>query len=123
MHSFEINAAVKFLTGTYDVYFPTAPPTWIRNVVVRNGQIAPVIIPQPGHLQLDASAAGYGAILSSNGEIVYKFDVGNPSGRLILQPGKYTLLFRARSANSSEYTVTKQFSIVSGKTHHLSIHG
>lgn len=123
VHSFEINAAVKFLTGTYDVYFPTAPPTWIRNVVVRNGQIAPVIIPQPGHLQLDASAAGYGAILSSNGEIVYKFDVGNPSGRLILQPGKYTLLFRARSANSSEYTVTKQFSIVSGKTHHLSIHG
>lgn len=123
VHSFEINEAVKFLTGTYDVYFPTAPPTWIRNVVVRNGQIAPVIIPQPGHLQLDASAAGYGTILSVNGEVVYKFDVGNPSGRLILQPGKYTLLFRARSASSSEYTVTKQFSIVSGKTHHLSIHG
>ncbi|MDA0303648.1 MAG: VWA domain-containing protein [Bacteroidetes bacterium] len=123
VHSFEINKPVKFLSGTYDVHFPTAPPTWVRNVAVRKGQIAPVIIPQPGYLQLDAATAGYGTILTEDGLVVYKFDIGNPSARLLLQPGNYTLLFRARSANSSEYSVTKQFSIVSRKTHHLSIHG
>jgi Ca-activated chloride channel family protein len=123
VHSFQINKPVKFLVGSYDLYFPTTPPTWIRNVEVRNGQVAPVSIPQPGHLQLDAAASGYGTILSEEGLVVYKFDVGNPSARLLLQPGNYTLLFRARSARSTEYSVTKQFSIVSRKTHHLSIHG
>ena len=123
IHSFPINTPVKFLTGTYTLYFPTAPPTEIKGVEVRKGQIAPVIIPQPGYLQLDASTAGYGTILSEKGMVVYKFDVGNPSQRLLLQPGNYTLLFRARQAHSTEYSVTKHFSIVSRQTHHLSIHG
>lgn len=123
VHSFELNKAVKFLSGTYDVYFPTAPPTWIREVVVRKDQIAPVIISQPGYLQLDATTSGYGTILSEEGVVVYKFDIGNPSARLLLQPGNYTLLFRARSAQSSDYSVQKKFSIISRKTHHLSIHG
>jgi Ca-activated chloride channel family protein len=123
IHSFAINTTVKFLTGTYDIYFPTAPPTNIEGVVVRKNQIAPVIIPQPGYLQLDAATAGYGTILSEAGSVIYKFDSGNPSQRLILQPGNYILVFRARQANSTEYSVTKHFSIVSRQTHHLSIHG
>lgn len=123
IHTLPINSRVKFRTGIYSVRFPTFPPVWLKDIQIKAGQIAPVIIPQPGYLQLEAGTSGYGAILSMKGESVYKFDYGNPSGRYILQPGTYTLVFRARSAHSSEYSIHRSFTISSGNTQYLSIYG
>jgi Ca-activated chloride channel family protein len=123
LHAYPINTTVKFLMGTYDVLFPTYPPVWVRDVKVREGQISSVSIPQPGAVQLDAVSSGYGSILTDSGQVVYKFDAGNPSGRYILQPGKYQFVFRSRSAASTEYSITRSFTIRSGNTYHLSTHG
>ena len=59
--------------------------------------------PQPSFLSRATSnwmpQLGYGTILSDAGEVVYKWDVGtqNPSGRYLLQPGNYTVVYRSRS--------------------------
>ena len=120
-----LNERLKVLAGEYDVFFPTYPPVRLEGIQIKEGQEAPVIIPQPGYLQLDAAAAGYGTILTDSGEVVYKWDVGtqNPSGRYLLQPGDYTVVYRSRSARSMAFSLTKQINIRSGFTTHLSLNG
>ncbi len=120
-----LNERLKVLSGEYDVFFPTYPPVRLEGIQIKEGQEAPVIIPQPGYLQLDAAAAGYGTILTDSGEVVYKWDVGtqNPSGRYLLQPGDYTVVYRSRSARSMAFSLTKQINIRSGFTTHLSLNG
>ena len=120
-----LNERLKVLTGTYDVFFPTYPPMRLEGIEVKEDQDAPVIIPQPGYLQLDAAAAGYGSILSEEGLVVYKWDVGtqNPSGRYLLQPGNYTVVYRSRSARSMAFSQSKPINIRSGFTTHLSLNG
>lgn len=120
-----LNEKIKVLAGTYDVYFPTFPPVRLTDVLVKEGAEAPVIIPQPGYLHLEVAAAGYGTILTGDGEVVYKWDQGttNPSGRFLLQPGEYTVVYRSRSARSMDFSVSKQINIRSGSTTHLSLNG
>ena len=103
---------------------PTLPFGW-RAFRSKKAKEAPVIIPQPGYLQLDAAAAGYGSILSEEGLVVYKWDVGtqNPSGRYLLQPGNYTVVYRSRSARSMAFSQSKPINIRSGFTTHLSLNG
>lgn len=121
----EVNSSVKCLAGTYDVYFPTFPPVFLKGIELKEGIDTPVVIPQPGYLQLNTQTAGYGVVLDGSNEAVYRWDLAqsNPSGQFLLQPGDYTLLFRARSARSSEYSFQKKFNIRSGFTTHLSVNG
>ena len=72
---------------------------------------------------LQASVAGYGSIVNASTlEHVIQFGNGNPAGRYTLQPGTYTLIFRARQAHSSKYSIQKTFTITSGSTQNLNIH-
>ena len=120
-----LNQHLKVIAGEYDVFFPTFPPVRLEGVEIKEGLDVPVIIPQPGYLQLDAAVAGYGTILSNDGEVVYKWDEGtrNPSGRYLLQPGNYTVVYRSRSARSMAFSLKKQISIRSGFTTHISFNG
>ena len=123
IHTVPLGVDVKVLNGQYDFLFGTVPPIWVRGVQVSTGRIVPVEIPAPGDLILDAGVAGYGAILDDDGRSVIKFDSGNPSGRYVLQPGTYHLVFRARSAQSTELSVQRTFTITSGNTTNLTTHG
>jgi len=120
-----LNQTVRLLKGTYDVFFPTYPPVLVEDVVVNEMGTSPVIIPQPGYLQLDAAAAGFGAILDNEGLVVYQWGNGNqnPTGRYLLQPGDYSVVYRSRGSQSIEYSIEKTISIRSGFTTHLSLNG
>ena len=118
-----LGADVKLLNGRYDLFLGTVPPVWVKGVQIGTGRVVPVEVPAPGDLVLDTGAAGYGAILNDEGESVVKFDSGNPSGRYVLQPGRYHLVFRARSAQSTELSVQRTFTITSGNTTNLTTHG
>jgi Ca-activated chloride channel homolog len=114
----------QFLEGAYDLVFQTKPAVKVEGVVVREGQISPVSIPVPGTLLLNTGGAGYGGIFTEDSdEVVYRFDHGDPSGRYILQPGEYRLIYRSRAAQSTEYARTRSFTIRSGRTSNLEING
>ena len=116
---------MHLLEGTYDVYFPTHPPILITEVAIEEGAYSPVIIPQPGVVQLTGFLLGYATILDANHEVVYQWKSGKsaPTGQYLLQPGDYTFVYRARSAQSTEFSFVKSFNIRSGNTTHLSING
>ena len=120
-----INQEVHLLEGTYDVYFPTHPPILITEVAIEEDAYSPVIIPQPGVVQLTGFLLGYATILDANHEVVYQWKSGKsaPTGQYLLQPGDYTFVYRARSAQSTEFSFVKSFNIRSGNTTHLSING
>ncbi len=123
IHTMEMGTDVKVLNGRYDLRFATVPPTLVEGVQVGTGRVVPVTIALPGDLVLDTKTSGYGAILDDQGVTVIKFDAGNPSGRYVLQPGRYHLVFRARGAQSTELSVQRTFSITSGNTTNLTTHG
>ena len=79
--------------GTYDVLFPTHPPTLVTDVHVREGKHDLVELPTPGSLVIQAAATGYAVVLDAK-ELtpVFQFEPGQLKGRHTLQPGNYTLV-------------------------------
>jgi len=114
-----INSSEQVLTGLYDLEIATQPPTVLKGIEISEGKVNEVILPSPGNLNLRTSGSGFGGIFTADqngGKLVKKFNEGNPSGRYILQPGKYTVLFRSRQAKQTLYTFEKEFTITSGST-------
>jgi Ca-activated chloride channel family protein len=121
--SMKIGGSVTLLTGRYDLFLHTTPPTWVTDIVIYESDFTDITISSPGSLMLQSSVAGYGSIIDATTLAqVVQFQEGNPSGRYTLQPGTYTLIFRARQARSSSYSIKKTFTISSGSTHNLNLH-
>ena len=122
-YSMNLGNSSRLLTGSYDLVFHTTPLTVIKDVEISENAVTEVTISAPGALMLQSPVAGYGSIVNSNTlEHVVQFQSGNPSGRYTLQPGSYTLIFRARQAQSSKYSITKNFTITTGQTLNLNLH-
>ena len=122
-YTMNIGSSIRLLTGTYDLVFHTTPITRVEGVEIKEDDIVPVTIAAPGALMLQSSVSGYGSIVDATTlEHVVQFGNGNPAGRYTLQPGTYTIIFRARQAHSSKYSIRKTFTITSGTTQNLNIH-
>ena len=122
-YSMNIGTSVKVLSGFYDAIFHTTPPTLVENIEVADGTPTEITISSPGSLMLQSSASGYGSIVDAlTLENVVQLPFGNPSGRYTLQPGTYTVIFRARQAGSSKYSIQSTFTIKSGSTLNLNLH-
>jgi Ca-activated chloride channel family protein len=122
-YSMNIGTSVKVLSGLYDARFHTTPPTLVEDIEVVTDMPTEVTISSPGSLMLQSSASGYGSIVDATTLAhVVQLPFGNPSGRYTLQPGTYTVIFRARQANSSKYSIQSTFTIKSGSTLNLNLH-
>lgn len=114
----------RLCTGTYDVLFPTHPPTLVEGVEVREGKHDLVEIPGPGSLVLNTSTSGITVILEAESLApVLHLEPGRSNGKHTLQPGNYTLVFRARNARGTLYSIREHFTITSGNTTNLKLHG
>jgi len=121
--SMKIGGSVALMTGRYDLLLHTTPVTWVNDIIISDSEFTDVTISSPGSLMLQSSVAGYGSIIDAlTLTQVVQFQEGNPSGRYTLQPGTYTIIFRARQARSSTYSIKKTFTISSGSTHNLNLH-
>lgn len=122
-YSVGIGESATILTGTYDLVFHTVPRTYVHDVVLDALSNTKITIASPGSLMLQSNASGYGSIVDANTlEHIVQLPVGNPSGRYTLQPGNYTVIFRARRARSSKYSIQSTFTITSGSTLNLNLH-
>ena len=117
-YSMNIGTSVKVLSGLYD-----APPTLVEDIEVVADTPTEITISSPGSLMLQSSASGYGSIIDATTLAhVIQLPFDNPSGPYTLQPGTYTVIFRARQANSSKYSIQSTFTIKSGSTLNLNLH-
>jgi Ca-activated chloride channel family protein len=115
----------KYLTGDYNIEILCLPRIYIDDINIAQSSTTTVEIPVPGIAVIQKSAQGYGSLyVERDDELVwiYNFRENPVQESLILQPGRYRVVFRARYADRAMYTVEKRFRITSGKTTNVKVY-
>ena len=109
----------KLITGKYDMEILTMPRIYVKDVEISQSNTTTIQVPQPGIANILFSGAGAGSlfILEKNKlKWLYNFP-DNPSREtIVLQPGKYKVVFRPKSAKESIYTIEREFIIDAGSS-------
>jgi Ca-activated chloride channel homolog len=114
----------KYIVGEYELEILTTPRTLISSVRIEQSKTTEIVIPNPGVLFLQTGSTGFGGVLKeakNAWDLVISFSEGDPSGRYLLQPGNYKVLFRSKNAQQTLYTIEKDFSIRSGTSTNLNL--
>jgi len=110
----------QYLAGKYDLEILTLPRTYMEDVELKQGQMKVVTVTPPGQLAIPSALQGYGSIYSLNEDgiqqWIYNLPEDNSRLSLALQPGKYRIVYRLKSARSSKFTDVQDFTIRSGAT-------
>ena len=92
----------KYIVGKYDLEIPILPRMYVNDVAINQSTTTTITVPRPGILNLLKNASGYGSIYkrvsSRDEEWVCNLDTESKNETLILQPGKYRVVFRAQNA-------------------------
>ena len=119
-----VGQEVQVCEGMYDLTFATLPQTVIHDVAVLDQKRMVVEIPPPGALRLTRENDGYIVILeAASNDVVVQWAPEQFAGRLTLQPGDYVILYRAKNALNTLKSSRISFTIQSGKTNNLHLHG
>ncbi len=112
-----INKSENYIIGKYDLEISTLPILRIPNIEINQSTTTTIEIPRPGLATFLSSSYGYGSLyLVENNELSWltNLDPEKTKQTLVLQPGNYRVVFRARNSKQSIFTVTKTFRISSG---------
>ena len=115
----------KYITGDYSLEILCLPRIYIDDINVAQSTTTTVEIPVPGIAVIQKTAKGYGSLyVERDNELVwvYNFRENPLQESLILQPGRYRVVFRPRYTNRAMFTIEKRFRITSGKTTHVKIY-
>jgi len=120
-----INTSHNYLIGNYDVDVLTLPRVQLRNIKIEENKPTQLLIDNPGIVNLKMTAPGYGSLYAINSsgkqEWVYTISENKSTERIVLQPGKYKVAFRAKNAPGSKFTSIKIFEIKSGSSINLTL--
>jgi Ca-activated chloride channel family protein len=110
----------KYIVGKYDLEVLTLPRIYINDVEIKQSHTTSISIPLPGIAVIEKKANGYGGIyLIENNELkwMYNFrDNLEQRENIILQPGTYKAIFRAKYSKRSFFSVEQTFTVESGKS-------
>lgn len=117
LHLQEFNTKQRYLTGEYDIEILTLPRIK-ESVRIEQSKTAKVVIPEPGLVTLSYTSQGYGSIFEEGSELKWVCDINSEKTRetLHLLPGKYRIIYRAKSSSQSIYTKEQQFTVTSRKS-------
>ncbi len=107
----------KYIIGKYDVEVLSLPRLYINDVDIAQSSTTTVEIPQPGIAVIQMSANGYGSVYQEDDnklKWIYNLTENTIQESLILQPGRYRVVFRTKYTTISAYTVEKSFKVASG---------
>jgi Ca-activated chloride channel homolog len=109
----------KYILGKYDVEILTLPRIKIEDVEIKQSYTTTLQIPRPGVLTLFMASVGYGSLyLEKDNELQWVYNI-NPNlmrDVIVLQPGNYRVVFRAKNVKKSVSTIEKKFKIESGQS-------
>ncbi len=114
----------RYKTGTYKLEIQTIPPMIIDKVNIKQGHTTDIMIPLPGVLLLQAGTSGFGGLfqlVDNKMVLVKRFSYGDASGRYVMQPGSYKVVFRSKNSKQTIYTIEKEFKITTGRNTSLQI--
>ena len=113
----EFGSTEKYIVGKYDLEILTLPRLSFPGIDIGQSKTTTLQIPQPGIVSFLSNGAGYGSIYTVDANEmtwVCNLDENLNKESVVLQPGNYRVIYRARNARESVYTVDKTFKVVSG---------
>ncbi|ELR68258.1 hypothetical protein C900_00612 [Fulvivirga imtechensis AK7] len=120
VHAHDINTNQQYLVGEYDIEVLTIPRRHFKNISVEQDKTTSISLPDPGILNINNSAAGYGSIyeIKPSGEQEWVYNLPHDQSRvtLAIQPGNYKIVFRVDRAPGSKYTAIKTVTIEEGRS-------
>lgn len=115
----EFNKEERYLIGKYDLEILTTPRIYLENVDIAQSKTTTLRIPRPGIVTLVSNNQGFGSIYSEDAfklNWVYNMDNNLTKETIVLQPGRYKVVFRPKNSKETIYTIEKDFSVVSGES-------
>ncbi|MEO5572098.1 MAG: VWA domain-containing protein [Bacteroidia bacterium] len=119
LHVQSFNTKERYLVGKYDLEILTLPEMLVDNVDISQSKTTTIEIPKPGIVTLLSNNPGYGSIyVEENNKLrwIYSMDENQTKESVVLQPGKYRVIFRSKNSRESIYTVDKIFRVASGSS-------
>ncbi|GCD78410.1 hypothetical protein JCM31826_18920 [Thermaurantimonas aggregans] len=111
----DINTDARVLAGRYHIEVLTNPP-YRTQIGINPAELTSVEVPVAGVLSFQAATVGYGTVIDADGHRVIDLDENSTRHTIPMQPGRYTLVFRPKSARDIFFSFSKDFEIVSGST-------
>jgi len=111
------NNTEKYIVGKYDLEILTLPRIYLESVDISQSKTTTIEIPRPGIATFITNGPGTGSIfkeVNNQLELVYNLDESSTKETVILQPGNYRVVYRAKNSKESIYTIEKKFEVTSG---------
>jgi len=125
IHVQNINTTENYITGFYDIELLTLPRQYYKNVRINQNQLTKLQLPSTGLANILLPANGYGGVYLKDGDKlteIYRFNGESSQYKLTLLPGKYTVIYRAKSSKKYIYTNEKSFIIKSRRSQLIKIY-
>ncbi len=119
LHVQNFNAYDKYIIGKYDLEVLSWPRLKFNNVSIEQSKTTTIEIPQAGTLYVYKPGPGPSSIyLESKNELIWVCNLNTNAIQetVILQPGKYRIVYRPLSAKETVYSIEKKFNIDSNGT-------
>jgi Ca-activated chloride channel family protein len=115
----QVESTDKYIVGKYDLEILTLPRMYVKGVQISESATTTVKIPQAGYVYINKPGAGPISLYEENaGKLVWVCNLNTDASQenIILQPGKYHVVFRSASVKETLYTVDKEFEVKSGSS-------
>ncbi len=113
----DFNSYEKYIVGKYDLEILTLPRIYLSNVDIGQSKTTTIEVPQAGSVVIYKPAPGPASIyLEDKNKLVWVDNLNGNSTQenIILQPGKYRVIYRSQFVKETIYTVEKKFTVESG---------
>lgn len=125
LHVQDANTPEKYLVGKYDLEILSIPRIVQKGIEIKQSYTTTIEIPQPGRLIITAVTQSYYAdiYMMAKDELVwvYKLPSESRSNSLLIQPGKYKIIYRAKGSYRSNQSFEREFTITSGSATNIAL--
>lgn len=114
-----VNQTEKYITGKYQVEILCMPRLIVDNVDIKQSHTTTLQIPDPGLVTISSDIVGYGSVYVERGEElewVYNLNPSINREIIVLLPGNYKVVYRAKNNKKTMSTIDKNFKITSGSS-------
>jgi len=112
-----VESTDKYIVGKYDLEVLTVPRMYVKGVAVKESTTTTVKIPQAGYLSIIKPGAGPISIYEEDGQKmvwICNLDATPTQESIIMQPGRYHVIYRSNNIKQTIYTVDKTFEVKPG---------
>jgi Ca-activated chloride channel homolog len=125
LHVQDANVNEKYIVGTYDMEILSVPRIVQKGIEIKQSYTTTIEIAQPGRLIITAVTQAYYADIyqMDRNELkwIYKVPTDSRNHNMLIQPGRYKVIYRSKGSYRSNQTFEREFTITSGSATNLTL--